>query len=568
MTSFRSLLIMAAVAPFTFAAVAPALQAGPESEPVSIRVNLEEPMGALNPVWAWFGYDEPNYTTMRHGRQLLSQMASAFPVPVHVRAHNLLTSGDGEAGLKWGSTNAYTEDADGNAVYDWTLVDGIFDTWVERGMIPLVEVGFMPEDLSSRPEPYRHRWAPDRPYDEIYTGWAWPPDDYERWAELVYAWVGHAVDRYGREEVERWQWEPWNEPDIGYWRGTTEEYFKLYDFTVDAVLRALPTATVGGPHTTGPGHESGSSFLKAFLEHVTRGTNFATGETGSPIHFIAFHAKGFPRIVEGHVRMDLGLQLRDIAAGFEIARSFPSLADLPIVIGESDPEGCAACSVEDNPHNAYRNGTMYASYTAAAFPRKIELADESGANFFGAVTWAFEFENQPWFAGFRSLATNGIAKPVLNVFRMFGMMSGQRVAVSGGSGYDAGRIVAGGVRSEPDVNAFAARDGNGATVLVWNYHDDDLPAEAAKVELTVAGLPQGRVLLQHYRIDADHSNAYEAWKRMGSPQDPTAEQYAALERASDLALLGSPLWMDVTDGDAAIDLALPRQGVSFLKLSW
>jgi len=487
---------------------------------------------------------------------------------VHVRAHNLLTSGDGEAGLKWGSTNAYTEDTNGNPVYDWSIMDRIFDAWIDNGMRPLVEIGFMPEDLSSRPEPYRHKWAPDRPYDEIYTGWTYPPDDYERWAEIVHAWVLHAVERYGRDVVETWLWEPWNEPDIGYWRGSTEEYLKLYDYSVDAVLRALPTATVGGPHTTGPGHESGSTFLRAFLQHVTAGRNYVTGETGSPIHFIAFHAKGFPTIVDGHVQMNLGLQLRDIASGFEIVRAYPALADLPVIIGESDPEGCAACSVKDNPHNAYRNGTLYASYTAAAFPRKFELADSTGANYIGAVSWAFQFEDQPWFAGFRSLATNGIAKPVLSVFRMFGMMGGERVEVSGGSGYDAAGIVSGSVRGASDIDAFAALDGDEATVLVWNYHDDDLPAPSAFVQIGIDGIPAGRVLLHHYRIDQAHSNSYQAWKQMGEPQEPTPAQYAALEQASQLALLESPEWRDVDSGRLWLQLELPRQGVSLLRISW
>lgn len=555
----------------TLPVIAPAAVNDPtreSTEPIAISVDLQHALGSLEPVWAWLGYDEPNYTYMPNGRKLLSQLAGALPVPVYVRAHNLLTSGDGEAGLKWGSTNAYTEDAEGKPVYDWTLVDAIFDTWVERGMRPLVEIGFMPEDLSSRPEPYRHRWAPDRPYDEIYTGWTYPPDDYGRWADLVYAWVGHAVERYGRDEVERWLWEPWNEPDIGYWRGSTENYLKLYDYTVDAVLRALPTATVGGPHTTGPSHESGRDFLHAFLDHVTSGTNYATGETGSPVHFIAFHAKGFPRTVDDHVRMNLGTQLRDIRDGFDIVRAYPAVADLPVIIGESDPEGCAACSVKDNPHNAYRNGTLYASYTAAAFPRKIELADRSGANLEGAVTWAFQFENQPWFAGFRALATNGVVKPVFNVFRMFGMMSGQRVAVHGGSGYDAARIAEASVRGGPDVHAFAARNGDTATVLLWNYHDDDLPAPDAVVAVSVTGVPVRRALMHHYRIDGTHSNAYAAWQAMGSPQAPTPAQYADLQRASELALLESPRWIDVSNGTAEITLALPRQGVSLIKLEW
>ncbi len=557
-------LVAAAALPLCAQAPAPATQA----DTVSLGVHFDRTRGPVAPIWAWFGHDEPNYTTMPNGRKLLSQLASAMPVPVHMRVHNLLTTGDGTPALKWGSTNAYTEDAQGRPVYDWTIVDSIFDTWVSRGMHPLVEIGFMPEALSARPEPYRHHWAPDRPYDEIYTGWAYPPDDWDRWAELVRQWVLHAVDRYGAHEVEAWYWEVWNEPDIEYWRGTTEEYLKLYDYTVDAVRRALPGAKVGGPTTTGPGHQGGADFLRAFLDHVTTGTNARTGAKGAPLDFVSFHAKGAPRIVDGHVRMNLGRQLRDIESGFEIVASYPELRTLPIVIGESDPEGCAACSVADNPHNAYRNGTLYASYTAAAFPRKLALADAAGVNLLGAVTWAFEFEDQPWFAGFRSLATNGVGKSVLNVFRMFGMMTGERVVVEGGTGYDGPRIIEGSVRGAPDVNAFAARDERSATVLVWNYHDDDLPAPDAPVAITLAGLPAGRVLVEHYRVDHNHGDAYEVWKAMGEPQSPTPEQYAELERASELAQLASPGWVDAPGGTAVIRMTLPRQGVSLLQLTW
>ena len=72
---------------------------------------------------------------------------------------------------------------------------------------------------------------------------------------------------------------------------------------------------------------------------------------------------------------------------------------------------------------------MYSSYTAASFARKHDLADRHGVNLEGALTWAFEFEDQPYFAGFRALATNGIDLPVLNVFRMFSQMGGKRLAV-------------------------------------------------------------------------------------------------------------------------------------------
>ena len=130
---------------------------------------------------------------------------------------------------------------------------------------------------------------------------------------LVYQWVRHSVEKYGRAEVETWWWEVWNEPDIGYWHGTPEEYQKLYDYAADGLKRALPTARIGGPHVTGPNGQRSQEFLRGFLEHCVRGTNYATGKTGSPLDYVGFHAKGAPRVTsDGFVRMNLGNQLRAI----------------------------------------------------------------------------------------------------------------------------------------------------------------------------------------------------------------------------------------------------------------
>ncbi len=537
---------------------------------VSIRVDAGARLGPLRPVWSFFGYDEPNYTYMKDGKKLLTELASLSPVVVHVRAHNMLTSGDGVAALKWGSTNAYTEDAAGNPKYDWTIVDRIVDTYVERKMKPVIEVGFMPEALSVKPQPYRHNWDPSQPYRNIYTGWAYPPRDYKKWSDLVFAWVGHSVQRYGREEVASWYWEVWNEPNIAYWQGTPEEYHKLYDYTADAIKRALPAIRVGGPTSTGPGGDQAAKFLRDFLEHVVRGKNHATAKTGSPIDYITFHAKGRPKVVDGHVQMGSEFQMRDVNKGFEIVASFPELKKTPIIIGESDPEGCAACSVRFNPQNAYRNGTMYSSYTAATFARKYELAAKHGINFEGAVTWAFEFEDQPYFDGFRDLATNGIDKPVLNVFRMYGLMHGERVKAETSGALSTDQMVASGVKDKPDINAMATRGERTLSAMVWNYHDDDTAAAPAKIALTMAGIPAGvtRALVRHYRIDENHSNAYTVWKAMGSPQKPGAEQYAALEAAGQLHMLSSPAWVMTKSGTVELGFALSRQGVSLVQVSW
>jgi xylan 1,4-beta-xylosidase len=540
-----------------------------QAERVSIRVASQSKIGPLTPMWAWFGYDEPNYTYMPDGQKLLSALAATSPVPVFVRTHNLLTTGDGTAALKWGSTNAYTEDANGSPKYDWSIVDRIIDSYIKRGMKPLVEIGFMPEALSTNPTPYRHNWKPGDNYNDIYTGWAYPPKDYDKWRELIYQWVRHSVERYGQKEVESWWWEVWNEPDIGYWRGTQEEFLKLYDYAADGLKRALSSARIGGPHVTGPNGARTQQILRNFIEHCLRGTNYATGKIGTPLDFVAFHAKGAPRVMPaGYVRMSVSNQLRAISNGMAIVASFPELAKIPIVIGESDPEGCAACHVRTNPSNAYRNGTMYSSYTAEQLARTYELADRHGVNLLGSVTWAFEFEGQPYFDGFRDLATNGIPKPVLNVFRMLGQMRGDRVAVQSTGGLPLDSVRDQSVRTRADISALAARDARSVTVLVWNYHDDDLPAPAADVELTIEGLPAGRPTLTHYRVDQQYSNSYEAWKKMGSPQPPTQAQYRELELASELQTLAAPRRIEVRAGRVVVPFTLPRQGVTLLKLVW
>ncbi len=536
--------------------------------PATINVHLSQPVSPFKPVWAWFGHDEPNYTYMKDGKKLLSELAAMSPVPVFMRTHNLLTTGDGTPALKWGSTNAYTEDANGVPVYNWRITDSIFDAYVQRGMKPLAQIGFMPQALSTHPEPYKHDWKPGEPYSKIFTGWAYPPKDYRKWGDLVYNWVKHCVERYGKTEVESWYWEVWNEPN-GYWKGTMQEFFKLYDFAADGVKRALPTARVGGLDIAGTSSPGAVQWLRAFIKHCISDTNYATGKTGAPLDLVLFHAKGSPRVVNGKVRMNMSPQLRDISTGFGIVASYPETKNLPVVIGESDPEGCAACGMATNPENAYRNGTMYSSYTAATFARKWELADQYGVNFAGAVSWSFEFENQPWFYGFRDLATNGVDKPVLNVFRMFGKMKGMRVKVDGSRMNPVRNNIDSSVRgSQTEIGGLATRDQKGAAVMIWNYHDEDEQSPGEPVSVTIDALPAGSVKFTEYRIDAEHSNSYEVWKKMGSPPQPTAAQISELEKAGGLQTVGNARSLTVKGGTVLITVSLPRQGISLLKLDW
>ena len=530
--------------------------AAPADVPVAITIDAAHPIGPLKPVWRFFGYDEANYTYMPDGRTLVGELGRLGTpgAPVYVRCHDLLSSGDGVPSLKWSSTNAYTEDAAGKPVYDWTITDRIFDTYAAAGAKPYVEIGFTPEAMTVHPQNYPHDPPPEVPLSPK-MGQAWPPKDFGRWGELVHQWVLHEVQRYGADTVRSWYWEVWNEPNIEYWQGTRAQYFQLYDVTVAAVRAALPGARVGGPEAAGG---AGGTFLRAFLQHCQ--------DAHVPIDFVSFHAKGRPKFVDGHVRMGLGYQLTDVDRAAAVIASFPAFKHLPIVIGESDPEGCAACR---GPQNGYRNGTMYSSYEAASLPRILDLADAHGVNLEGNLTWAFEFEHEPYFSGFRALATNGVDLPVLNVFRLWSQMHGQRLPVTSTADHTAADIRATGVPVDhPDVSAYAAVDGDHLYLMAWHYADDDLPGPAADVTLSVAGLPwtDGPAKTTVQRIDAGHANSYAAWQRMGSPQPPTAQQKAELVTAS--ALSPEPLKaVDVARGVATVRLTVPRQGVALVTLS-
>jgi len=535
-----------------------------QADPITVTVDAGKRVDALPPIWRFFGADEPNYATEPDGAKLLMELGRLRPGEVYFRAHNLLTTGDGTPDFKWGSTNIYTE-KDGRPVYDFNIVDRIIDTYIARGIHPYLEIGFMPEAMTSAPAgtPYRKPWKPGVEYKGITAGWSYPPRDYAKWAELVYQWTRHCVERYGRAEVERWYFEVWNEPNLDfYWLGTPEDFYRLHDYAIDAVRRALPTARTGGPDVAG----SGGALMDGFLQHVTTGKNYATGKVGTPTDFLSFHAKGQPTIVDGHVRMGLSNQLKTADEAFAKIAAVPELAHKPIVIGENDPEGCAACP---GPQNAYRNGTMYSSYTAATYARLWELSRRRHVNLEGALTWAYTFVGQPWFAGYRQLATRGVDLPVLNAFRLLSHLGPEHLAATSSGEAALDDIVANGVRGKPDVGVLATRSETGSMrILLWNYRDDDVPGPDAEIHLTMRGLTGSRVpSARVWRVDSQHGDAFSAWQAMGSPAEPTGPQIQQLTRASQITAESVRGVSREGNGSVSLELSLPLHGVALLDLS-
>lgn len=268
--------------------------------------------------------------------------------------------------------------------------------------------------------------------------------------------------------------------------------------------------------------------------------------------------------------MNVSASLQNVRDAFAIISSYPSEKHKPVIIGEDDPDGCAACVT---PAYGYRNNLIFPSYTAAAFSRDIDLATRYGINLEGALTWAFQFDDRPYFDGLRVLATNQINKPILNIFRMFGKLTGQRIKAISDGQVSLDDILASSVRAESDVGVLAAYNTTtrSLSAMVWNYHDDDLPKPDAWITFDVSGLGQHwrgcqKARAIHYRIDNSHSNSYTRWLEMGAPQNPTNDEIAELKAAGQLQMLGKPAQVPVKDGKVEIEFALPIHGISLLVL--
>jgi len=387
--------------------------------------------------------------------------------------------------------------------------------------------------------------------------------------------VAHCLARYGEAEVLTWYWELWNEPDIFYWRGTLEEFEKLYDFTAAGVKAAHPGARVGGPSVTNPtiGRKS-AEYLDKFLAHTSTGTNFVTGKTGTPLDFITFHVKGGGYSADPkHKRKDppsVKHLYACVITGYEIISKYPGYKDLECVLSEADPDGWAAGGAWDNVNLNFRNTEYYASYVACSFDKLLKFGKANVWNV-KALSWAFMFVAERCFEGTRSFSTQGIDKAVFNLFKMYARLGEQQVALTSSGAKDSLKYAdLFGRGAGSDIDGVAALSGSKSlTVLLYNHHDDwDLNGESA-VELEVTNLPFDATdyRVEHYRVDATHSNPYPEWIRQGKPMYPDVGQYEAIKARDGLELLEPPQTVTPWDGRLKLSFQMPVRSISLLVIT-
>ncbi len=537
------------------------------NEAVQVRVDAGKWLGKLGHTWNYIGYDECNYTHSPGGMGLIEKFGK-LEKPYYMRAHHMLCTGIMHGFYKWGSTNVYTEDEAGNPVYYYDCIDEMMDVWLKNRCKPYFELGFMPKDLADT----RLAEDPAKGYSmDSYRriGWSMPPKDYDRWYELIYHLTAHLLERYGKEELKTWYFELWNEPDIFYWRGTPEEYHKLYDYTEAAIHAVLPEARFGGPATTGNEDPAagGALFLRNFLDHVRDGVNYYSGAKGTRIDFTSFHTKG------GLYDMNL-LAKKQIPSVRRLVNNAKTQAEviraagygaLECVMSETDPDAWAAGGRFDNFNLNFRNTEYYASFVASGYKNLYDLGEAMGMDL-RPLAWAFMFEGERCFEGTRAFSTQGIDKAVFNLFKLYAKLGTQRVALESSRDLDPLAFADyNGTAEGPELDGWATvgKD-DSLQVLLYCHHDDWDRKETFDVTLSLAGLPVGDMVLRHYRIDGEHSNAYAEWLRQGSPNWPDAGQYAAIKARDGLELLSAPETVHVAREGAEVRFAMPSHAVSLL----
>jgi xylan 1,4-beta-xylosidase len=536
-----------------------------------IRVDAGCWLGVFPHNWNYIGYDEINYTYTPEGQELLAKFMAFQEKPYYIRAHHLLCTGNCHGTYKWGSTNVYLEDEEGNPMYDWTFVDLIFDTILKYNAKPFVELGFMPQHLA---DPAYYDLAQENWTAQLYrsVGWACPPKDYQKWYELIYQLVTHCATRYGAEEIKSWYWELWNEPDILYWRGTLDAFNKLYDYTAAAVKAACPGARIGGPSVTNPNPERQSlEYLDRFLDHCVNGTNTYSGNTGTALDFITFHVKGGGYGADPLHRKQkppsVKQILRDTQTGYGIIQKYPELGQLECILSEIDPDGWAAGGTWDNANLNFRNTEYYPSFTAAAFDKVSRFARNENWDL-RLLSWAFMFVGERCFEGTRTFSTQGIDKAIVNLFRMYAQTGDQELFFESSATKNPLTYTdLNGFGEDPDISGFATLSSNQRlAVLIYNHHDDWDMSENCEIEVTIENLPFDKpdLCLRHYRIDQSHSNAYAEWVHQGKPMYPTESQRKAIKSREELELLEPLQKLSPLEGKIKLKFSLPVHGISLL----
>ncbi len=409
----------------------------------------------------------------------------------------------------------YSEDKQGNPVYNWSYVDQIYDGLLANGVRPFVEISFMPKTLAARMD-YHAFW-----YKQIVS----PPKDYAKWDALISAFAQHLVDRYGIEEVSKWYFEVWNEPNIDFWTGSPKQptYFELYDHTARALKAVSPRIRVGGPST------AQAAWVSDLIAHAT--------EQHVPLDFVSTHVYG------NDAAKDVFHDDRPVAPHGMVCPAVKKVHD-------------------EIEHSAHPTIPLIWSEFNASYRNQQEITDSIYMGPWMANTisqcdgltqmmsyWTFSdvFEEQdvvktPFYGGFGLVAEDGIPKPSFDVFELLHELGDKRLP-------------------EEASDVLVTRRDDGTVVLAaWNLVEPGAEGGSKTIAFDLKGV-RVNAHAAIRRVDSSHGDTLDVWKKMGSPNYPTKAQIEALRKASET---GPPEVRPIRDG--RLTLTIPPMGLAVVEI--
>lgn len=409
----------------------------------------------------------------------------------------------------------YTEGKHREPIYNFSYVDQVYDGLLANGVRPFVELSFMPGQLAAHEA--RHSFW----YHPIVS----PPKSYDRWDAMISAFARHLIERYGIEEVSRWYFEVWNEPNLDFWAGQPKQssYWTLYDHTARSLKAVDARLRVGGPAT------AQAAWVPEFIRHCK--------QNNIPVDFVSTHVYG------DDTAKDVFHTNEHIARNHMVCRAVQKvhaeiqaspLPSLPLIWSEFNASWSNHAEVTDAPYMG---------------PWLAETVRQCDGLTQDMAYWTFSdvFEEQgvvksPFYGGFGLIAAGGIPKPSFNAFALLHQLGEQRFA-----GDAEGTLI--------------TRRADGAVVLaIWNYADAATTVAARRVTLKLQHLDASGASVQV--LDSGHGNVLPAYERMGSPRYPTTGQLAELRAA---ATLPQPVSQPLT-AEGSLDLEIPSDGLVLVTI--
>ncbi|HYM07953.1 MAG TPA: glycosyl hydrolase family 39 [Terriglobales bacterium] len=475
------------------------------SQPEIVVIDASAPAHPFPHFWEhMFGSGRASLSMRESYRQDLRQVKAATDVG-YIRFHAIFLDDMG----------VYDEDSAGRPVYNFSYVDQVYDGLLENGVRPFVELSFMPKKLASR----------DAPHAFWYKQNVAPPKDWAKWDDLIYQFTKHLVDRYGLDEVARWYFEVWNEPNIDFWVGEPKQatYFELYDHSAAAVKRVSGRLRVGGPAT------AQAAWADAFIQHCV--------EKHVPVDFVSTHVYG------NDSAQDVFGTNENIPRERMVCRAVKKVHDqikasalpsLPLIWSEFN------ASYKNEPEIT---DSIYMGPWMADTIRQCDgLVDEMSYWSFSDVFEEQGVVKQPFYGGYGLIAAGGIPKPALAAFTVLHQLGQERLALDSDS-----------------TLVTRARDGS-LVVAVWNLVPSGQTGGAKSLVLQFKNLG-GAHHAAVSRVDHEHGDPHSAYEKMGSPVYPTQAQ---LQKLRESIKLGAPEIEELKGGE--LNLTLPPDGLAVIQI--